>query len=162
MRWVFGRNSALEEQVRQLRSELAAYQQEHERNRAEWREECERLHGVISQQGENIQALAQRGSADGPIHTYLSQFAALGLGALGGGTAIANFFTVDDSTAQLVIFVLNGVGVLALLIASQLFKRRRALREKGQEDLRMDAMSAGLYLLGVICFVTGTILLAMN
>jgi len=92
MRWAFGRNTKLNEQVRQLRGELEAYKQEHERNRAEWREECERLHAVINQQGETIKTLTQRSSSNGPIHTYLSQFASVALLALGGSVIIANVF----------------------------------------------------------------------
>jgi hypothetical protein len=170
MRWVFGRGSALEEQVRQLRTELEECKRAHERNGAEWREECERLHAMIRQQGETIHAFAQGGASrpadrttERPIHTYLSQLIPLLLVPLGGAAVAVWRIIREDSAADWVSFSLAVAAVLSLVALRWLPKltvgeQERVDPQAFQRDVRSAAVFIVLYLLGIILTVASMII----
>lgn len=158
--------ASLEDQVSFLRSELDS------RTR-----ETERLHDLLAQKEQNIQALAMPNvtlpfvdPAERPVHTYLSQLLpVVVLAVVGGGAAIASFFTVEDSTVKWMITSINITAIVSLFTMNRLSKRMTAIDEENRKNpavaqryMRYAVMSAGLYILGVILFVVSTVLYAMN
>ncbi len=54
----------LEKQIAWLKSELEDRKREHDRDRVDWRDELQRLHTLMAQQGQTLQALGAGPAAD--------------------------------------------------------------------------------------------------
>lgn len=178
-------------QVAYLKQEVEDRKHEHSRDRDDWRGELERLHTLMAQQGQTLQALtrtvetmealpAGRAGRQSPvIHQYTSQIPAVVASIVGWpaiaaflaaiGIAIASFANVDSVTARWFILTLSLVAITALVAMNRLSKRVLAIDEESRKDpavarrhLRLATVAASLYVLGVVLVVVVSVLYLLN
>lgn len=146
-------------QVDYLKQEIEDRKREHGRERDDWRGELERLHALLAQKEQ------ARAPTEHRVDTYLSQLLPGLFIAAVGGSAIAGFFTVENTTVQWAITVLGIVAIVSLVTMNRLSKRVLAMDEESRKEpttarrhLRLAVLAAGLYVLGVVLFIAVTVL----
>ena len=85
---------------------------------------------------------------------------AIALGLAAGAIAVVSFFTVGSWRMQLLVLGLVGVGSLSL-VAVQWLRRRRP-QEQEIPTRAEQARALGLYVLGIGCLVTSTIVISLD
>lgn len=151
----------LRSQIDYLKQEIEDRKREHDRDRSDWRGELERLHTLMAQQGQTIQALTQQvealperiqhsatTEATSVRHTYLSQVigslapvALVPLGVLIAGT-LALVFDVVSQSGWVATAVRIGWIVALASVPFEFFETRRiALEWKDRETYKEQVSS---------------------